>query len=74
MGKIKLGKHPMNIFYQSFLLRIWKTASMDEVHWHASLEDPHTRQVTSFQEPEALFRFLQEVSGLSEDTEIKGSQ
>ncbi len=47
---------------------------MDEVHWHASLEDPHTRQVTSFQEPEALFRFLQEVSGLSEDTEIKGTQ
>lgn len=44
--------------YLSFLLRVWKTGGTDSRNWVASLEDPHSRQVTQFRSLEALLEFL----------------
>ena len=52
----------MNIFYQSFLIRIWITDGLEHPGWHASLEDPHTRVIKTFQDPETLFNFLKEIN------------
>ena len=56
----------MNVFYQSFLLRMWKTDRIDSPAWQASLEDPQTRTIKTFQDPEALFNYLIEIANLSE--------
>ena len=42
--------------YFSFLLRLWQSA--DASRWQASLEDPHTHQVTGFDDLERLYAFL----------------
>jgi len=52
----------MNIFYQSFLLRMWKTDNSDCSTWHASLENPHTHEVMTFHNPDALYRFLMKIT------------
>lgn len=56
----------MNIFYQSFLLRIWKTDGEDSPVWQASLEDPSTHTVKNFQDLDALFTFLRRITDLPE--------
>ncbi len=64
----------MEIIYQSFLLRIWTNASRKHLDWHASLEDPSTHNIKTFNNPEALFSYLLKVSNLdqSEIKQIKG--
>ena len=57
----------MNIFYQSFLLRMWKTTSSGGSNWHASLEDPHTHKILTFYDPEVLCRFLRRTTEMSDD-------
>ena len=52
----------MNILYQSYLLRIWISDSVADPSWHASLENPHTREITDFPDLAALFCFLREIS------------
>ena len=52
----------MSIFYQSFLLRIWKTDESDSRPWQASLENPQTHTIVNFPTPEALFCFLQHIA------------
>lgn len=48
----------MNRNYLSYLLRIWQTGSSETPTWVASLEDPHTRQVTHFKNLEGLAQYL----------------
>lgn len=64
----------MEILYQSFLLRIWNKASQNHLDWHASLEDPSTHNIKTFNNPEALFTYLLEVSNLDQFdiNQIKG--
>jgi hypothetical protein len=45
--------------YFAFLLRLWKSA--DASRWQASLEDPHTHQVTGFDDLEQLNAFLEQL-------------
>lgn len=56
----------MELLYQSFLLRIWKNASRNHLDWHASLEDPSSHIIKTFNSPEALFSYLLEVSDLDQ--------
>lgn len=44
--------------YLSYLLRIWQTGSPQSPQWVASLEDPHSHQVTHFRSLDALAQFL----------------
>jgi hypothetical protein len=52
----------MQVFYQSFLLRIWKNSTQNNEDWHASLEDSATHQITNFNQPDQLLSFLLEKS------------
>ena len=62
----------MQIFYQSFLLRIWKNTTQNIEIWHASLEDSATHQITCFNQPDQLMTFLLEKSQYKyPDSEIK---
>ena len=49
--------------YLSFLLRLWKVEDPDHPGWRASLEDPHTRQVTSFSSLATLYEYLLQLTG-----------
>lgn len=51
--------------YFAFLLRLWK--SSDASRWQASLEDPHTRQVTGFDGLEQLTAFLEQLQPVDVD-------
>lgn len=44
--------------YLSYLLRIWQTSSAESPKWVASLEDPHSHQVTHFGSLDALLQYL----------------
>lgn len=48
--------------YFSFLLRIWQAGTSEQPLWRASLEDPHTHQVTGFNDMNALFAHLSRIS------------
>jgi hypothetical protein len=48
----------MTKHYYSYLLRLWHSADLESPTWRASLEDPATRQVTSFNSLEGLSEFL----------------
>lgn len=63
----------MSKHYVSFLLRLWQADSPDNPGWLASLEDPHTRQVITFKNVEALWKFVKSLmtNGIEKD-ELKG--
>ena len=62
----------MQIFYQSFLLRIWKNTTQNIEDWHASLEDSATHQITNFNQPDQLLTFLLKISQYNNpDPDIK---
>jgi hypothetical protein len=48
--------------YFSYLLRIWLTGLPGKPEWRASLEEPHTHQVTGFNSLSALFQHLLDLS------------
>jgi len=50
--------------YLSYLLRVWQTGSAESPKWVASLEDPHSHQVTHFSSLDALLAFLQSSTGV----------
>ena len=56
----------MEIFYQSFLLRIWKSKTQNYDNWHASLEDPVTHQIITFNHPDDLFEYLRHICNFNE--------
>jgi hypothetical protein len=47
---------------RSYILRLWSTDEAGAADWHASLEDPFTRQRFGFSSLEQLFAFLMELS------------
>lgn len=55
--------------YYSFLLRMWKTNSGKPAGWRIMLEDPHTHKVRAFDNLEAFFDFLMELTLKHEPTE-----
>jgi hypothetical protein len=60
----RLMKNP----YYAYLLRLWQTGAPSALAWHASLEDPHTRQVRSFGSLEALCNYISGLGFADEET------
>lgn len=52
--------------YLSYLLRVWQTGSAESPKWVASLEDPHSHQVTHFSSLDALLQYLNQSTYLWE--------
>jgi hypothetical protein len=46
------------VFYFSYLLRVWRVLRDDELIWMASLEDPRTGKRQSFTSLEDVYAFL----------------
>lgn len=61
----------MQIFYQSFLLRMWKNCTQKSIDWHASLEDPSNHTLKTFNHPQDLFNYLIKISAFNEQIEPK---
>ena len=55
------------IVYYAFLVRIWRSGTGLESHWHASLEDTHTSERLGFASLDMLFAYVQERIGNSSD-------
>lgn len=49
--------------YLAYLLRLWQTEEGGKAAWRASLEDPHTRQVTGFASLQALEEYIEAITG-----------
>jgi hypothetical protein len=49
------------ITYHSFLVKLWLVKQNGKISWLASLEDPHTGQLTQFNCFEDLFIFFQQL-------------
>lgn len=47
--------------YLAYMLRIWQTGERGSAAWHASLENPHTRQVQQFASLDLLIEYLQSI-------------
>ena len=61
---------------RSYILRLWCVDGPQAAEWHASLEDPSTRERFGFSSLEQLFAFLMELgerdSGMSGGTSSTG--
>ncbi|HBX69574.1 MAG TPA: hypothetical protein DEH25_09395 [Chloroflexi bacterium] len=44
--------------YLAYLLRLWPGDESETPVWHASLENPHTREVLAFTSIESLYGYL----------------
>ena len=58
---------PMHEIHQpnrsrSYILRLWCAGEPQAAEWHASLEDPSTRERLGFSSLEQLFAFVMEFS------------
>jgi len=47
---------------RSYVLRLWRADEPQTADWHASLEDPSTKERFGFSSLEQLFAFLMELS------------
>ena len=47
---------------RSYILRLWCVGEPQAAEWHASLEDPSTRERFGFSSLEQMFSFLMELS------------
>jgi hypothetical protein len=47
---------------RSYILRLWCAGEPQAAQWHASLEDPSTRERLGFSSLEQLFAFVMEFS------------
>jgi hypothetical protein len=54
------NQHP--IHNRSYVLRLWCVDGPQTAEWHASLEDPSTKERFGFSSLEQLFAFLMELS------------
>lgn len=55
------GHHP-TVHSRSYILRLWCANEPRPAVWHASLEDPSTKERFGFANLEQLFAFLMELS------------
>ena len=64
MGKQPRQSHENHqlIHSRSYILRLWCVGEPRDADWHASLEDPSTRERFGFSSLEQLFAFLMETS------------
>jgi hypothetical protein len=53
--------------YQSYLLRLWRTATTGDATWRASLENPQTGERHGFASLDAMVTFLRLQIGLAPD-------
>jgi hypothetical protein len=56
--------------YFSYLLRIWQPENELSDEWHASLEDPKSREVIYFKNLDQMLIFLSEIQTLKETISI----
>ncbi len=49
--------------YQAYMLRLWQTGAGKHTVWRASLEDPRTGDISMFADLQALFAFLEGLTG-----------
>lgn len=54
------NQHPIRS--HSYILRLWRTGEPQTAEWHASLEDPFTKERFGFSSLEQLFAFIMELS------------
>ena len=52
----------MSKTYISYLLRLWKIDSEEDTAWRVMLEDPHTHEMSGFENLEAFFIHLQKLA------------
>jgi len=57
---IDQNQHPVRS--HSYILRLWYADEPQAAEWHASLEDPSTKERFGFSSLEQLFAFLMEIS------------
>ena len=64
MGKQPRRTHlkPQPTHRRSYILRLWCAGEPQAGNWHASLEDPSTKERFGFANLEQLFAFLMELS------------
>ena len=69
-----MGKQPRRtdedyqpIRSRSYILRLWCVGEPQDADWHASLEDPFTKERFGFPSLEQLFAFLMETSERESD-------
>ena len=53
--------------YYSYLLRLWLPGDEGDVAWRASLDDPKTGERLGFPTLQALWTYLQELTGEKEE-------
>jgi len=74
MRKTDEKQHP--VCNRSYILRLWRTDEPQAGEWHASLEDPSTKERFGFSSLEQLFAFLMEQSekdsGMSDEISTIG--
>jgi hypothetical protein len=64
-----------NTNYQSYMLRMWgKRDGNGKQVWTASLEEPGSHHIMSFEDPNALFAFLLSKLGIVEPGEGEDEQ
>jgi len=56
------SENPYPIRSHSYILRLWRADEQQATEWHASLEDPSTKERFGFSSLEQLFAFLMELS------------
>jgi hypothetical protein len=54
------NQHPISS--RSYILRLWCAGEPQAAEWHASLENPSTKERFGFSSLEQLFAFLMELS------------
>ena len=63
---MQMGKQPgpthKDRHSRSYILRLWCADERQAADWHASLEDPFTKERFGFSSPEQMFAFLMELS------------
>jgi hypothetical protein len=47
--------------YFSYLLRLWRTNAPPVSEWRISIEDPHSREMRGFNNPQAFWKYLQDL-------------
>ncbi len=53
--------------YFSYLLRIWQPENELSDEWHASLEDPKSREILYFKTMDEMFSFIREIQTLNKN-------
>ena len=59
LARIEENRKPVHS--RSYILRLWRVNGPQAAEWHASLEDPSTKERLGFSSLEQLFAFLMEL-------------